>query len=179
MFLVSFGRKRLDVWFFTFNDTLLSCLISDLNSIQPMADLRDFFSPVAEPSFSGDCFPKLCAASFLIHYEWQILLSWNGLFCCCVSWCMKPPEKLLIRSALAPIFQVLPGTFFSLPFQRLLEVSLRTWFFNSCGASGPYGPTQAQCDSTYRNKNVNVTVGKEGALKGVQMWRVPATNRYL
>ncbi|KAI3367697.1 hypothetical protein L3Q82_026537, partial [Scortum barcoo] len=59
------------------------------------------------------------------------------------------------------------------------EVSLMTWFFNSCGASGPNGPTQAQCDSTYRNKNVSVTVGKEGPLKGVQMWRVPATNRYL
>lgn len=60
-----------------------------------------------------------------------------------------------------------------------LEVSLMTWWFNSCGASGPYGPTQAQCDSTYRNKNVSVTVGKEGTLKGVQIWRVPATNRYL
>lgn len=60
-----------------------------------------------------------------------------------------------------------------------LEVSLMTWWFNSCGASGPYGPTQAQCDSTYRNKNVSVTVGKEGPLKGVQIWRVPATNRYL
>ncbi|KAM7375897.1 hypothetical protein PAMP_005659 [Pampus punctatissimus] len=60
-----------------------------------------------------------------------------------------------------------------------LEVSLMTWWFNSCGASGPYGPTQAQCDNTYRNKNVSVTVGKEGPLKGVQIWRVPATNRYL
>ncbi|XP_026195478.1 leukocyte tyrosine kinase receptor isoform X3 [Anabas testudineus] len=59
------------------------------------------------------------------------------------------------------------------------EVSLMTWWFNSCGASGPHGPTQAQCDSTYRNKNVSVTVGKEGPLKGVQMWRVPATERYL
>ncbi|XP_041668611.1 leukocyte tyrosine kinase receptor isoform X2 [Cheilinus undulatus] len=59
------------------------------------------------------------------------------------------------------------------------EVSLMTWWFNSCGASGPHGPTQAQCDSTYRNKNVSVTVGKEGSLKGVQIWRVPATNRYL
>ncbi|KAK7904348.1 hypothetical protein WMY93_016955 [Mugilogobius chulae] len=58
------------------------------------------------------------------------------------------------------------------------EVSSMIWFFNSCGASGPQGPTQAQCDITYRNKNVNVTVGKEGALKGVQMWKVPATNRY-
>uniref|UniRef100_A0A4W6FCI4 Tyrosine-protein kinase receptor n=1 Tax=Lates calcarifer TaxID=8187 RepID=A0A4W6FCI4_LATCA len=59
------------------------------------------------------------------------------------------------------------------------KVSLMTWWFNSCGASGPHGPTQAQCDSTYRNKNVSVTVGKEGSLKGVQKWRVPATNRYL
>ncbi|CAJ1073548.1 LOW QUALITY PROTEIN: leukocyte tyrosine kinase receptor [Xyrichtys novacula] len=66
-----------------------------------------------------------------------------------------------------------------LPEPSASEVSLMTWWFNSCGASGPHGPTQAQCDSTYRNKNVSVTVGKEGSLKGVQMWRVPATNRYL
>ncbi|XP_061698794.1 tyrosine-protein kinase receptor isoform X2 [Syngnathoides biaculeatus] len=88
-----------------------TCFDTDLSSLVPMADLRDFFSPVAEPSLS--------------------------------------------------------------------EASLMMWFFNPCGASGPHGPTQAQCDSTYRNKNVNVTVGKEGPLKGVQMWRVPATNRYL
>ncbi|XP_054909290.1 tyrosine-protein kinase receptor isoform X2 [Poeciliopsis prolifica] len=65
-----------------------------------------------------------------------------------------------------------------LPEPSVTEVSLMTWWFNSCGASGPHGPTQAQCDSTYRNKNVSVTVGKEGPLKGVQMWKVPATNRY-
>ncbi|KAG7271486.1 hypothetical protein CRUP_018520, partial [Coryphaenoides rupestris] len=59
------------------------------------------------------------------------------------------------------------------------EVSLMTWWFTSCGASGPRGPTQAQCDSAYRNTNVSVTVGKEGSLKGVQIWRVPATNRYI
>ncbi|XP_068582381.1 tyrosine-protein kinase receptor [Cebidichthys violaceus] len=66
-----------------------------------------------------------------------------------------------------------------LPEPSASEVSLMTWWFNSCGASGPHGPTQAQCDSTYRNKNVSVTVGKEDPLKGVQMWKVPATNRYL
>ncbi|XP_034419408.1 leukocyte tyrosine kinase receptor [Cyclopterus lumpus] len=66
-----------------------------------------------------------------------------------------------------------------LPEPLASEVSLMTWWFNSCGASGPHGPTQAQCDNTYRNKNVNVTVGKEDPFKGVQMWRVPATNRYL
>uniref|UniRef100_A0A674P7K2 Tyrosine-protein kinase receptor n=1 Tax=Takifugu rubripes TaxID=31033 RepID=A0A674P7K2_TAKRU len=68
---------------------------------------------------------------------------------------------------------------FGLSLSHFLEVSSMTWWFNSCGASGPYGPTQAQCDSTYRNKNVTVTVGKEDPMKGVQTWRVPATNRYL
>ncbi len=58
------------------------------------------------------------------------------------------------------------------------EASLTTWWFTSCGASGPLGPIQAQCDSAYRNSNVSVVVGKEGHLRGVQMWRVPATNMY-
>ncbi|KAM9708490.1 tyrosine-protein kinase receptor [Menidia menidia] len=65
-----------------------------------------------------------------------------------------------------------------LPEPSVSEAPVMEWWFNSCGASGPHGPTQAQCDSTYRNKNVSVTVGKEGPLKGVQMWKVPATNRY-
>nr|XP_046222521.1 ALK tyrosine kinase receptor-like isoform X2 [Oncorhynchus gorbuscha] len=70
--------------------------------------------------------------------------------------------------------------FFSpLPEPSASEVSLMTWWFTSCGASGPRGPTQAQCDSAYRNTNVSVTVGKEGPFKGVQTWRVPATNRYM
>ncbi|XP_061094949.1 tyrosine-protein kinase receptor [Conger conger] len=59
------------------------------------------------------------------------------------------------------------------------EVSLLTWWFTSCGASGPRGPTQAQCDNAYRNTNVSVTVGKDGPFKGVQLWRVPATNHYM
>ncbi|TSN67142.1 ALK tyrosine kinase receptor [Bagarius yarrelli] len=58
------------------------------------------------------------------------------------------------------------------------ELSQMTWLFTSCGASGPRGPTQAQCDSAYRNTNVTVLVGKEGPLRGVQMWMVPATNKY-
>ncbi|KAJ8399492.1 hypothetical protein AAFF_G00412040 [Aldrovandia affinis] len=70
--------------------------------------------------------------------------------------------------------------FFSpLPEPSPSEVSFMTWWFTSCGASGPRGPTQAQCDSAYRNTNVSVTVGKDGPFKGVQMWRVPATNRYM
>ncbi|XP_060790032.1 tyrosine-protein kinase receptor isoform X1 [Neoarius graeffei] len=65
-----------------------------------------------------------------------------------------------------------------LPEPSVSEVSQITWWFTSCGASGPRGPTQAQCDSAYRNTNVSVLVGKEGPLRGVQMWKVPATNRY-
>ncbi|KAI4900399.1 hypothetical protein NFI96_017780, partial [Prochilodus magdalenae] len=65
-----------------------------------------------------------------------------------------------------------------LPEPSVSEEYQMTWWFTSCGASGPRGPTQAQCDSAYRNTNVSVVVGKEGRLRGVQMWRVPATNRY-
>uniref|UniRef100_A0A452HUB0 Tyrosine-protein kinase receptor n=1 Tax=Gopherus agassizii TaxID=38772 RepID=A0A452HUB0_9SAUR len=53
------------------------------------------------------------------------------------------------------------------------------WWFTTCGASGPRGPTQAQCDNAYYNTNLSVTVEKKGPLRGVQVWRVPATNQYL
>ncbi|XP_037668995.1 ALK tyrosine kinase receptor [Choloepus didactylus] len=52
------------------------------------------------------------------------------------------------------------------------------WLFTTCGASGPHGPTQAQCNNAYRNSNLSVVVGSEGPLKGVQIWRVPATDTY-
>ncbi|XP_020864930.2 LOW QUALITY PROTEIN: leukocyte tyrosine kinase receptor [Phascolarctos cinereus] len=53
------------------------------------------------------------------------------------------------------------------------------WLFSTCGASGRRGPTQAQCDGTYAGGNVAVTVGSEGSLRGVQLWKVPARDRYL
>lgn len=52
------------------------------------------------------------------------------------------------------------------------------WKFSTCGASGPNGPTQAQCNNAYRNTNISVVVEKDGSLKGVQMWRVPFTRVY-
>ncbi|XP_077120360.1 leukocyte tyrosine kinase receptor [Ranitomeya variabilis] len=52
------------------------------------------------------------------------------------------------------------------------------WKFSTCGASGPTGPTQAQCNNAYRNTNISVVVGKDGPLKGVQTWRVPFTKVY-
>uniref|UniRef100_A0ACB8G4X8 Uncharacterized protein n=1 Tax=Sphaerodactylus townsendi TaxID=933632 RepID=A0ACB8G4X8_9SAUR len=60
----------------------------------------------------------------------------------------------------------------------VVEAPIVHWWFGSCGASGPQGPTQAQCDSTYYNTNVSVTVEKDGPLRGVQVWKVPASNRY-
>lgn len=92
----------------------------------------------------------------------------------------EPSESGSVKFSvkLSLVFKVFV-TLWPLSIEFLLEVSLMTWWFTSCGASGPYGPTQAQCDSTYGNKNVSVTVGKDGAMKGVQTWRVPATNRYL
>ncbi|KAI5618794.1 ALK tyrosine kinase receptor [Silurus asotus] len=52
------------------------------------------------------------------------------------------------------------------------------WFFRTCGATGPTGPTPSQCSNSYRKSNVNVSVGTKGALKGIQMWRVPETGLY-
>ncbi|XP_051878468.1 tyrosine-protein kinase receptor isoform X2 [Pristis pectinata] len=53
------------------------------------------------------------------------------------------------------------------------------WLFTSCGASGPNGPTQAQCTNAYRHTNISVGIESEGPLKGIQMWQVPATNKYV
>ncbi|KAM3842130.1 ALK tyrosine kinase receptor-like, partial [Diretmus argenteus] len=54
----------------------------------------------------------------------------------------------------------------------------KKWIFHTCGAAGPEGPTPTQCSSSYRNSNVNVTVGTRGPFKGIQMWRVPETGTY-
>lgn len=52
------------------------------------------------------------------------------------------------------------------------------WIFYTCGATGQDGPTPTQCSNSYRNTNVNVTVGTKGPFKGIQMWRVPETRKY-
>ncbi|KFO96613.1 ALK tyrosine kinase receptor, partial [Calypte anna] len=68
---------------------------------------------------------------------------------------------------------------FSVMFAFLeLRRSNNHWLFTTCGASGPYGPTQSQCNNAYRNSNLSVMVGAEGILQGIQIWRVPATNTY-
>ncbi|TRY55546.1 hypothetical protein DNTS_003669 [Danionella cerebrum] len=52
------------------------------------------------------------------------------------------------------------------------------WIFHTCGATGQDGPTPTQCSNSYRNTNVNVTVGTKGPFKGIQMWQVPETRKY-
>ncbi|XP_076604688.1 ALK tyrosine kinase receptor isoform X1 [Chaetodon auriga] len=54
----------------------------------------------------------------------------------------------------------------------------KKWIFHTCGAVGPEGPTPTQCLNSYRNSNINVTVGTRGPFKGIQMWRVQETGTY-
>ncbi|TKS86277.1 ALK tyrosine kinase receptor [Collichthys lucidus] len=66
-------------------------------------------------------------------------------------------------------------------YPRCVEYELqqtKKWFFHTCGAVGPEGPTPTQCLNSYRNSNVNVTVGTRGPFKGIQMWRVQETGTY-
>ncbi|XP_073725594.1 ALK tyrosine kinase receptor [Misgurnus anguillicaudatus] len=67
-----------------------------------------------------------------------------------------------------------PGAF---SLQPTLTESIK-WIFHTCGATGQDGPTPTQCSNSYRNSNVNVTVGTKGPFKGIQMWRVPETRKY-
>uniref|UniRef100_A0A8C2CH50 Tyrosine-protein kinase receptor n=1 Tax=Cyprinus carpio TaxID=7962 RepID=A0A8C2CH50_CYPCA len=61
---------------------------------------------------------------------------------------------------------------------NLCVISAVKWIFHTCGATGQDGPTPTQCTNSYRNTNVNVTVGTKGPFKGIQMWRVPETRKY-
>ncbi|XP_031435669.2 ALK tyrosine kinase receptor [Clupea harengus] len=58
------------------------------------------------------------------------------------------------------------------------EDSATKWTFHTCGAIGPEGPTQNQCNIAYRNSNVNVTVGTRTPFQGIQSWIVPETGEY-
>lgn len=150
-----------------------------LSMLSALSTISADHKPLIHSAFSaripgGSCnLQWLSWMSFLFSCV-QLLNLWSHIFICifsCVFFFFTMKNEYTVHT-----FTNSHSCFFVFIF---LEVSLMTWWFNSCGASGPYGPIQAQCDSTYRNKNVSVTVGKEGSLKGVQMWRVPATNRYL
>nr|XP_033793852.1 ALK tyrosine kinase receptor isoform X2 [Geotrypetes seraphini] len=52
-----------------------------------------------------------------------------------------------------------------------------SWLFTTCGASGSHGPSQKLCNNAYEKSNVSIVVGT-GTLHGVQMWRVPESNKY-
>uniref|UniRef100_A0A8C0GEF8 receptor protein-tyrosine kinase n=1 Tax=Chelonoidis abingdonii TaxID=106734 RepID=A0A8C0GEF8_CHEAB len=92
------------------------------------------------------------------------------------SSCNPLPHSLYTFQLLQQINQ---GPYSQQPPSLYRNVPNVLWWFTTCGASGPRGPTQAQCDSAYYNTNVSVTVEKEGPLRGVQVWKVPATNQYL
>ncbi|XP_048392847.1 ALK tyrosine kinase receptor-like isoform X1 [Stegostoma tigrinum] len=52
------------------------------------------------------------------------------------------------------------------------------WIIRTCGASGPKGPTQTQCNNAYKNTSTSVVVVAKGSWKGIQKWRVPSTDTY-
>ncbi|XP_018423596.1 PREDICTED: ALK tyrosine kinase receptor [Nanorana parkeri] len=60
-------------------------------------------------------------------------------------------------------------------FTTVQPVKQGYWFLTTCGASGPQGPSQKLCDEAYENFSVIVGTGTQ---RGVQIWRVPETNRY-
>ncbi|KAM4664565.1 leukocyte tyrosine kinase receptor [Discoglossus pictus] len=64
------------------------------------------------------------------------------------------------------------------PLAQPFRTDEKEWWFSACGASGSRGPTQTQCDNAYRYSNLSVSVGTDGPLRGVQMWKVPFTNMY-
>ncbi|XP_067901353.1 ALK tyrosine kinase receptor-like isoform X1 [Heterodontus francisci] len=64
--------------------------------------------------------------------------------------------------------------------QERTEVSALSgpWIIRTCGASGPKGPTQTQCNNAYKNTSTSVVVVAKGSWKGIQKWRVPSTDTY-
>lgn len=50
-----------------------------------------------------------------------------------------------------------------------------TYQFNTCGATGPIGPTQVLCDGAYSTSNLN---GQVTILGGIQYWTVPISGTY-
>ena len=51
--------------------------------------------------------------------------------------------------------------------------------FESCGATGYTGPTQAQCDTSYSGTTLDGYVTIDSATRGIQEWEVPTTGDYI
>lgn len=92
----------------------------------------------------------------------------------------KPNWKVLIYTVhdLITVYQLWNANLNNRYMNVCVRVLAAKWFFRTCGATGPTGPTPSQCSSSYRKSTVNVTVGTTGTLKGIQMWRVPETGLY-
>nr|XP_020498778.1 ALK tyrosine kinase receptor-like [Labrus bergylta] len=105
-----------------------------------------------------------------ISFSMDCFLASNGEYPPVVSSTTKLPFKATVRTTPPSIGSPLmnyPVTDYS-----------KKWIFHTCGAVGAEGPTPAQCLSSYRNSNVNVTVGTRGPFKGIQKWRVQETGTY-
>ncbi|KAM3595297.1 uncharacterized protein V6R79_021199 [Siganus canaliculatus] len=99
-----------------------------------------------------------------ISFSMDCFLASNGEF--------PPVATSTTRLPLRPTIKITP------PSTEVPFPDAKKWFFHTCGAVGPEGPTPTQCLNFYRNSNVNVTVATRGPLKGIQMWRVQETGTY-
>ncbi|XP_034381036.1 ALK tyrosine kinase receptor [Cyclopterus lumpus] len=101
-----------------------------------------------------------------ISFSMDCFLASNGEFPPVVAGSTRLPVRATPPSIGNPLMNI-PITDYS-----------QKWIFHTCGANGPEGPTPIKCLNSYKNSNVNVTVGTRGPFKGIQMWRVPETGTY-
>ncbi|KAK2826374.1 hypothetical protein Q5P01_020588 [Channa striata] len=105
-----------------------------------------------------------------ISFSMDCFLASNGEF--------PPVATITTRAPFRPAIKTTPPSFGSPSLNLPSEDYFVKWIFHTCGGVGPEGPTPTQCLNSYRNSNVNVTVGTRGPFRGVQMWRVPETGTY-
>ncbi|XP_044021897.1 ALK tyrosine kinase receptor isoform X3 [Siniperca chuatsi] len=104
-----------------------------------------------------------------ISFSMDCFLASNGEF--------PPVVTSTTRLPFRPTIKTTPPSIGSPMMNPITDYS-KKWIFHTCGAAGPEGPTPTQCLNSYRNSNVNVTVGTRGPFKGIQMWQVQETGTY-
>lgn len=52
------------------------------------------------------------------------------------------------------------------------------YIFSTCGKRGPSGPTERECNITYKDSPTRVRVKLKHLMEGIQIWIVPQTNIY-
>uniref|UniRef100_UPI0037E7BB8D ALK tyrosine kinase receptor n=1 Tax=Semicossyphus pulcher TaxID=241346 RepID=UPI0037E7BB8D len=136
--------------------------------ILPLYGLADWFWL----QFSTEDGPGAGSAISLdnISFSMDCFLASNGEF--------PPVATSTTRLPFKPTVRTTPPSIGSPLMNYPITDYSKKWIFHTCGAVGPEGPTPTQCLNSYRNSNVNVTVGTRGPFKGIQKWRVQETGTY-